>query len=80
MALSKKAMESSTGAEKECMCELCLLHDGNNRPATMYCVDCVQLLCQSCVHVHRKFRMIRAHRLLDIQAEKHITQKQVMSY
>jgi hypothetical protein len=36
------------------------------KQATMYCIECQQKFCESCVNVHRRMRSLQGHTLLEI--------------
>ncbi|XP_052817946.1 protein wech-like [Mya arenaria] len=65
--------DSVGGKEKEetenrvKLCGPCF-EEGNEVPATKFCVDCDDHLCETCVQYHRKVKLIKNHKLIDISA------------
>ncbi|XP_052817940.1 uncharacterized protein LOC128243958 [Mya arenaria] len=49
------------------LCGPCF-EEGNEVPATKFCVDCDDHLCETCVQYHRKVKLIKNHELIDISA------------
>jgi hypothetical protein len=39
---------------------------GSKKQAKMYCIECQQKFCETCVNVHRGIRLTRGHKLLEI--------------
>ncbi|XP_053379856.1 uncharacterized protein LOC123528267 [Mercenaria mercenaria] len=50
-------------------CNLCF-KDGKNIPSVKFCVDCNQLMCQTCLNHHNKFDMMKDHQIQDNPASR----------
>src|SRR6218665_3957862 len=54
-------------------CDTCCGQSDSVRPASVYCFDCRQSLCEQCGQVHNKFRYNRSHQVVEFgkkQAEE----------
>jgi len=62
--------ELSSVESKTSPCEACSGDDESESEvqnvASVYCVECQMKLCQNCKRVHRKSKLTRSHRLVDI--------------
>jgi len=47
----------------ESACEVC---SGEQRVATVFCIECQQKLCQACENYHKKFKMTRRHKTVEL--------------
>ena len=47
----------------ESACEVC---SGEQRVATVFCIECQQKLCQACEKCHKKFNMTRRHKTVEL--------------
>lgn len=54
---------SETSGPIERSCELC---DEEDHPASSYCVDCCQAMCQTAAKLHLKIRTLKRHEILPI--------------
>jgi len=52
-------------------CEACIDGGVANeiKLATVYCVECQQKLCQSCEEDHKKFKVTRRHKTMELNSE-----------
>lgn len=57
--LEKMALEQagSNGAGGEQQCNSC----EDTEPATSYCVDCAEFICDNCVHAHQRLKITKEH-------------------
>ncbi|XP_041969515.1 E3 ubiquitin-protein ligase TRIM33 [Aricia agestis] len=57
--LEKMALEQAGGAAggAEQQCSSC----GDTEPATSYCVDCAEFICDSCVSAHQRLKITKEH-------------------
>ncbi|XP_045453569.1 transcription intermediary factor 1-alpha [Melitaea cinxia] len=54
-ALEQAGTNGSTGGEQQCnSCE-------DTEPATSYCVDCAEFICDNCVHAHQRLKITKDH-------------------
>jgi len=47
----------------ESACEVC---SDEERVATVFCIECQQKLCEACENYHKKFKMARGHRTVEL--------------
>jgi len=45
-------------------CDVCGSESGNSSPATLYCLDCCQNMCQHCAGYHAKFASTKGHEVV----------------
>lgn len=92
LAAMKKMLSSPT--QRNVPCDGCLADDVSDAPiAKVYCEDCSQHLCNSCLKQHMKFKSTRDHKVTNINLQeaedlsksdgdnfcgKHRTQEQVL--
>ncbi|XP_045213309.2 E3 ubiquitin-protein ligase TRIM71-like [Mercenaria mercenaria] len=58
------SLSQGSGEDFEVFCQPCD-RDDLRLPATGYCVDCEEHLCDSCFNTHRRPKPLRHHKLLD---------------
>ena len=58
--------------EKDLGCEVCATEDEDEKaiPATSYCLDCCQNMCEQCSSYHVKFSSTKEHRVLSREEEE----------
>jgi len=54
-------MKRDAGNENDLGCDVCDTESGNLSPATSYCLDCRQNMCQHCASYHAKFASTKGH-------------------
>lgn len=65
MSLSKDSYTSEDGSDAEAgpFCGICR-EVGVQEQGKKFCIDCSHLLCTTCIDSHRKFKTLKAHRLV----------------
>jgi B-box zinc finger/RING-type zinc-finger len=62
---------SSSSCTSNIRCEGCDEDDENRRKeAVKFCIECQQKLCEDCISTHRRMRVLKGHRLVDIGDEE----------
>ncbi|XP_052811578.1 uncharacterized protein LOC128239130 isoform X2 [Mya arenaria] len=64
MEVPGKKLHEDGPALDAAYCQPCS-QDGETLPAEAYCTVCKELLCSTCVNVHKKQKMLKSHTLLD---------------
>jgi RING-type zinc-finger/B-box zinc finger len=61
--LQIKELSNVSAEDKKFHCELCCsdVNEDECAPATMYCVDCQERLCDGCANIHRRQKATRTH-------------------
>ncbi|KAM3955462.1 tripartite motif-containing protein bonus [Aphomia sociella] len=55
MALEQTGNNGAVGGEQQCnSCD-------DTEPATSYCVDCAEFICDNCVHAHQRLKITKDH-------------------
>jgi len=61
-----KHIKQMSGNESTVVCEVCELKRKTETTAAKYCVECQQNLCESCCEDHGIYRVLRDHKLVDL--------------
>ena len=66
-------MKRGAGDDNDLGCDVCDSESGNSSPATSYCLDCRQNMCQHCSSYHDKFASTNGHEVVHIEPLDPIT-------
>jgi RING-type zinc-finger/B-box zinc finger len=61
---------SSGSCKSNIRCEGCDEDESRRKEAVKFCVECQQKLCEDCIGIHRRMRVLKGHRLVEINDEE----------
>jgi hypothetical protein len=71
------SIQSTPGACEACDTEE--TDESENAPATAYCVDCQEKLCDECARYHKKCKTARSHRIVKLDEGGRLRNEEILS-
>ena len=76
--ISELPRPESHESNKKSLCTPCM-STGESKPAVRYCVDCDELICETCMDCHKKFKLTKNHKLVDCDKGDDLRGAQLLS-